>query len=460
MPLSTIFFNTTFRVWNIRLIFVEAIGPIICCAPSSRLEDPNGPLATYLFLTLTVILLHHTLAVFQWPTASLGIVDVTLSFAPTIGVLGRLQASKPPYTPLSILLNRSITQPLVRAESKIIILARALVLSGIVLGVPVFALYVIVLVPLRAQIYVRSIAHLQDIEVGDAPGKATFFLRPFVLSSASVNYSALLTGVMGAQDGTGDCSATWMDGDCILACPYEWSKTTTIVITATFSPGIAFKVVPLAVDGIPKSPYITRENDWIPMLHGSHVFGYLTWTQRQILSRSWGISVPLTTSFTAEVRGLQTYQPNVTAAPDVSMLTLYQEQPGAIRLLQEASDASPLSGVSTFGGFWSFLNGAFALFFGANVFYFALRRRPLSALGLVHIFQQRTLVRQWHKDFPAIHTEGGSPGSESAGIVAFIRDRLVDVGEDPGEITGDSQSDVEEKDPQWVPKFHEWWLTV
>jgi hypothetical protein len=157
------------------------------------------------------------------------------------------------------------------------------------------------------------------------------------------------------------------------------------------------------------------------------------------------------------------------------MLTLYQEQPGAIRLLQEASDTSPLSGVSTFGGFWTFLNGTFALFFGANVFYFALRRfpfhiaacaqyvtgrRPLSALGLVHIFQQRTLVRQWHKDFPAIHTEGGSPGSESAGIVAFIRERLVDVGEDPGEITGDSQSDVEEKDPQWVPKFHEWWLTV
>ncbi|KAJ7861914.1 hypothetical protein B0H13DRAFT_2354907 [Mycena leptocephala] len=505
MPLSTIFFNTTFRVWNIRLIFVEAIGPIICCAPSSRLEDPNGPLATYLFLTLTVILLHHTLAVFQWPTASLGIVDVTLViielgvmcyialsmshvglfFVPLLAglifsiifrvatilksstrvlrqplaFLGGCKQVKPPYTPLSILLNRSITQPLVRAESKIIILARALVLSGIVLGVPVFALYVIVLVPLRAQIYVRSIAHLQDIEVGDAPGKATFSL-PFVLSSASVNHSALLTGVMGVQDGTGDCSATWMDGDCILACPYEWSKTTTIVITATFSPGIAFKVVPLAVDGIPKSPYITRENDWIPMLHGSHVFGYLTWTQRQILSRSWGISVPLTTSFTAEARGLQTYQPNATAAPDVSMLTLYQEQPDAIRLLQEASDASPLSGVSTFGGFWSFLNGAFALFFGANVFYFALRRRPLSALGLVHIFQQRTLVRQWHKDFPAIHTEGGSPGSESAGIVAFIRERLVDVGEDPGEITGDSQSDVEEKDPQWVPKFHEWWLTV
>ncbi|KAJ7723727.1 hypothetical protein DFH07DRAFT_783469 [Mycena maculata] len=40
----------------------------------------------------------------------------------------------------------------------------------------------------------------------------------------------------------------------------------------------------------------------------------------------------------------------------------------------------------------------------------------------------RALVRQWHKDFPAIHSEGGLPGSYSAGIV---RERLVDVGEDP-----------------------------
>jgi hypothetical protein len=60
-----------------------------------------------------------------------------------------------------------------------------------------------------------------------------------------------------------------------------------------------------------------------------------------------------------------------------------------------------------------------------------LGRRALSALGVVHVFQRRTLVRQWHDDFPAIHTEGGLPGSDSAGIVAFIRERLVDLGEDP-----------------------------
>lgn len=61
-------------------------------------------------------------------------------------------------------------------------------------------------------------------------------------------------------------------------------------------------------------------------------------------------------------------------------------------------------------------------------------RRPLSALGVIHIFQRRALVRQWNEDFPALHSEGGLPGSASAGIVAFIRERLVDVGNDSGFI--------------------------
>jgi hypothetical protein len=63
------------------------------------------------------------------------------------------------------------------------------------------------------------------------------------------------------------------------------------------------------------------------------------------------------------------------------------------------------------------------------VLYNSIGRRPLSALGIVHMFQRGALVRQWNADFPAIHTEGGLPGSERAGIVAFIRERLVDLGE-------------------------------
>ncbi|KAJ7764941.1 hypothetical protein B0H16DRAFT_432501 [Mycena metata] len=101
-------------------------------------------------------------------------------------------------------------------------------------------------------------------------------------------------------------------------------------------------------------------------------------------------------------------------------------------------DTTVFNGISTFGGLWTFLNGAFSLFFGANILYFALGRRPLSALGIVHIFQRRRLERQWREDFPALRTEGGLPGSESAGIVAFICERLVDSGDDP-----DQPDDVE-----------------
>jgi hypothetical protein len=53
--------------------------------------------------------------------------------------------------------------------------------------------------------------------------------------------------------------------------------------------------------------------------------------------------------------------------------------------------------------------------------------RPFSALGIIHIFQKRKLIQNWNDDFPLLHTEGGLPGSESAGIVAFLRERLLDV---------------------------------
>jgi hypothetical protein len=60
----------------------------------------------------------------------------------------------------------------------------------------------------------------------------------------------------------------------------------------------------------------------------------------------------------------------------------------------------------------------------------------------VHVFQRRRLVRHWREDFPAIHSEGGLPGSKSAGIVAFLRERLVDLGEEALE-TESEQPDLE-----------------
>ncbi|KAJ7302352.1 hypothetical protein DFH08DRAFT_826679 [Mycena albidolilacea] len=43
----------------------------------------------------------------------------------------------------------------------------------------------------------------------------------------------------------------------------------------------------------------------------------------------------------------------------------------------------------------------------------------------------------------AIHTEGSLPSSKSAGIIAFIREHLVDLGEDPHVSMGSNNPDIE-----------------
>ncbi|KAJ7840185.1 hypothetical protein B0H14DRAFT_3458271 [Mycena olivaceomarginata] len=133
--------------------------------------------------------------------------------------------------------------------------------------------------------------------------------------------------------------------------------------------------------------------------------------------------------------------------PRGASLTLRSPYEEPSKFLQDTANASPFSGIATFGGFWTFVNGAFALFFRANVVYFMFDR--FLRLGVVHLFQRRALVRRWHEDFPAIHTEGGLAGSENAGIVAFIRERLVDLDEDP---RGPKESkDAEEQAPEEGP---------
>ncbi|KAJ7881489.1 hypothetical protein B0H14DRAFT_3760356 [Mycena olivaceomarginata] len=179
----------------------------------------------------------------------------------------------------------------------------------------------------------------------------------------------------------------------------------------------------------------------LPLLPGSHLFGLLRWSQRQQIAQS---NPPFI--YAPEIYALQPDPSSEPMGPRGALLTLRTAHE-PFKFLQDTADASPLSGIATFGGFWTFVNGAFALFFGANVVYFMFGRRPLSALGVVHLFQRRALVRRWHEDFPAIHTEGGLPGSENAGIVAFIRERLVDLGEDPRGLAEESK-DAEKQVPE------------
>ncbi|KAJ7611904.1 hypothetical protein DFH06DRAFT_1244048 [Mycena polygramma] len=156
----------------------------------------------------------------------------------------------------------------------------------------------------------------------------------------------------------------------------------------------------------------------------------MTWTSRKVITTSssllLGPFTPLRTVLNMELSALQNLHNGNLPGNLSSTILLVTRDPWATKFLQDTA-ATPLDGISTVGGVWTFVNGTFLLFFGANFMYFAFGRRPLSALGIAHLLQRRTLNRQWHEDFPALQTEGGQPGSASAGIVAFIRERLVDV---------------------------------
>jgi hypothetical protein len=78
--------------------------------------------------------------------------------------------------------------------------------------------------------------------------------------------------------------------------------------------------------------------------------------------------------FKPEITGLQTDPTSEVVGPDIGMLTLRQPfvYPNPTEYLQDVPDTSHTAGVSDLGGFWAFVDGAFTLFFGANVVYFAL----------------------------------------------------------------------------------------
>lgn len=68
---------------------------------------------------------------------------------------------------------------------------------------------------------------------------------------------------------------------------------------------------------------------------------------------------------------MQAYPATDSATTNIATLILLNPWPYATKWTQDTVDATPLSGVSTLGGFWTFVNGAFVLLFGANVIYFA-----------------------------------------------------------------------------------------
>ncbi|KAJ7131906.1 hypothetical protein C8R46DRAFT_1048432 [Mycena filopes] len=241
----------------------------------------------------------------------------------------------------------------------------------------------------------------------------------------------------------------------VAAADIYWVNVINVTISLSLPPGeMGVYVVPvwgLLLDDSNAYDVEDDLNDWLGtynkvldgvlLVHGSNLLGTFTWTRRDVIGKvGWNIhSLPTMSTYTPKFNGLQPFAEGQTPDPNTATLTLIQLSSNATEYFRDTADSTVINGMSTFGGFWSFVNDTFTLIFGANVLYFAFGRRPLSALGFVHLFQRKELRQQWNEDFPTICTEGGHPGDKSAGIVAFIRERLVDL----SQVDEDHPDDVE-----------------
>ncbi|KAJ7088288.1 hypothetical protein C8R44DRAFT_444355 [Mycena epipterygia] len=293
-------------------------------------------------------------------------------FSQRFSFLGGCFRAHPPYTPLRILLTRSLARPLVRGESRPIIFTRALVLSCIIVGVPLFAIYAIIFAPLAAtnQVYTKSLVYggLNFIP-GNVTLVLTWLFDPFSNRTDVPKTEVSISTIASSGD---VITCPGLESLDFVQCPIPWSYISSISISVSFAPGILL-VYP--AQGILPAGFeydqVPELGGGIPVFPGSHVVGAMSWTARQSISRlSWG-STKRITLFVSEITGLQPRVFPDTPNANLTTLNLTQLQPYSMRVLQDTVDVTVLSGVATFGGFWTFVNGAFALFFGANIVYFA-----------------------------------------------------------------------------------------
>lgn len=110
-----------------------------------------------------------------------------------------------------------------------------------------------------------------------------------------------------------------------------------------------------------------------------------------------------------------------------------------IKVEQEYSESTVLSGLALVGGVWTFVNGLFAAVFGSTLLLvlfgmycllssagqqltpFGIGIKPLSIYGLIHIFQRQrgSLVDQGYN----------LPPEELNRTVGILREHLFDVGD-------------------------------
>ncbi|KAF7341147.1 Short-chain dehydrogenase/reductase family protein [Mycena venus] len=377
-------------------------------------------------------------------------------------------------SPWMVLVNRPPGKPLIRGESVFVIIFRCVILVALGLGLPLFATYKIFFQPAHANVYTRVLASqdygpgitnlnpgtlLTSVDLGNAvvlvpqPDFEGTTFRVDVLVSNSSSTVALACTTFETSGSTLDQAFT------MAQCPVNWVDIDRMTVNVTFPP---FFTPSGIYAGFGDKDDILRFTQPIPIFPEFNLFAYMTWTSRQILpSNSFSLLnafLPGKTIKYMEVNSLLSRPDSVpqisgtssnTESPSTTITMTIVQRAFITKFIEDHTNDSALDGLSTLGGLWTTLDALFMLVFGASVLYFAYGKRPLSALGIVHVFQSRTLKRNLHEDFPVLLTEGGQPGSQSAGLVAFLRDRLLDTDEADGEAQHIAHEDKDDAAP-WV----------
>ncbi|KAF7352131.1 Short-chain dehydrogenase/reductase family protein [Mycena venus] len=304
---------------------------------------------------------------------------------------------------------------------------RTALLGVICLTVPAFGVYTALLEPIQSETMTRKIkvshSWRKDVNrwIGPAENITIIFSLPPPPASTNITMERCgnLVLLRPSEIVVFSSSGTRRDSygtTSTIVCPFDWPTYPSpddVVITANFSDATRILSVK---PGQGAEADVDEYTEPIPLSYGeTAVFTKLT-------RFSWIHNV-----YNTLLVQTDPFPPNNGSDMVSLRLRLRDDFPGASKMVQDYTDVSVLSGLAALGGLWTFTNGVFALLFGANLLYFLFGKRPLSALGIVHVFQRTTLIRNWHEDFPALYSEGGSPGSDSAGVVAFIRERLIDV---------------------------------
>ncbi|KAJ6480387.1 hypothetical protein C8R45DRAFT_933307 [Mycena sanguinolenta] len=248
--------------------------------------------------------------------------------------LGGCSQPRGPYTPLRILTNRSASKPLVRGEFRGIAIIRAITLSILCIALATLGVYTIIVVPMNAQVF---------------KGQVLPNVVPLLKESVNIgpNLGIIVCGQFAGNDGYDNTGRAYLD-------------------------------VKLGQGDFND---ISRYTEMVGLMPSAHLFATLTWTQQQLKTSAFALGglTPSKTILISEfntVQGDTRYGSNMTWDPSLALpdstLSIFQPQVKPVKFVQQYTETSALNGLATMGGFWTFVNGAFALFFGANVMYFLL----------------------------------------------------------------------------------------